>query len=76
MNIKYKTEGLLELPSVSVNVDKVIVKWVKGDDTITLLQGSSGKITLSKHQIIMLAYKAEVIADDISPNMGSLPRPA
>lgn len=74
MNIEYKTEGLLELPSVSTNADKAIVKWVQGDDTITLLQGPSGRIVLSKHQITTFADNAEAIADDITPNMHSLPR--
>lgn len=76
MRIEYKTEGRLALSSGSASTDAAVLSWVKGDDRILLLQGSSGKVTLSKKQLLDLALIAESVADDLQPNMNSLPRPA
>lgn len=76
MSIEYKTEGRLELKGSGRSTDTAVITWVKGDDKILLLQGSTGKIVLSKQQILEIAKRAEVIADDLQPNMNSLPRAA
>lgn len=76
MNIQYKTEGRLELQDLKRSADTLVISWIKGDNKVLLLQGSSGKVVLSKQQLIDLAVKAECIADDIQPDMNSLPRPA
>lgn len=76
MNIEYKTEGRLELKCSGRSTDTAVMSWVKGDDKVLLLQGSTGKVVLSKQQILELAAKVECIADDLQPNMNSLPRPA
>lgn len=74
MSIDYKTEGRCILPSDKTSVGLAIT-WVKGSDTAVLMQGGDGRITLSKKQLQDIGRYAEIIADDLQPDMGLLPRP-
>jgi len=76
MSIEYKTEGKLTLKNSTLIEGAAVVKWLKGGNSVTILQGSSGGVTLDKAMLIQLAAAANVIADDLQPNMSSLPRPA
>lgn len=76
MTIEYKTEGKLNLKNSSPADDAAVVTWLKGGGSVTIFQGSSGRVTLDKAMLIQLAESAESVADDLQPNMGSLPRPA
>lgn len=76
MSIEYKTEGKLTLKNSTPIEGAAVLKWLKGGGAVTILQGSSGGITLDKAMLLQLAAAAESIADDLQPNMNSLPRPA
>lgn len=77
MNITYKTEGKCMLPSNNTSkAEAIAITWVNGDDCILLLQSGSGRVAMSKNQLLELAKNAEAIADNINPHMNSLPRPA
>ena len=76
MSIEYKTEGKLTLKNSTPIEGAAVVRWLEVGSAVTILQGSSGSVTLDKAMLLQLAAAAEVIADDLQPNMNSLPRPA
>lgn len=73
--INYKTEGKVQIDCSKSVCDPIAVTWLKGDNHVSI-RHSSASIDLSKDQLLKLASLAEQIADDIRPDMGSLPRPA
>ena len=76
MSIEYKTEGKLNLKNSTPIEGAAVVKWLKGGNAVTILGARRGCVTLDKAMLLQLAAAAEVIADDLQPNMNSLPRPA
>ena len=76
MSIEYKTEGKLNLKNSTPIEGAAVVKWLKGGNAVTILQGSSGGVTLDKAMLLQLAAAAKVIANDLQLDMNSLPRPA
>jgi len=74
MKIQYKTEGRVQIDCKDRISDTIVLTWVKGDSKIILHSGGS-HIEISKNQLLALADQAVTIADDIYPDMGSLPRP-
>jgi len=80
MTITYKTEGKCILTPSRMSKEGAevvaVLKWIKGGGAVTIFQGSSGGITLDKAMLLQLAAAAESIAEDLQPNMNSLPRPA
>ena len=75
MSITDETKGKMVLPQDgNAQSDGIAVMWQRGGDHIMLLQGGSGTVRLSKKQLIALTENAEAIANDIHPDMDSLPR--
>lgn len=75
MNIEYKTEGKLTLKN-GTPVESAVVKWLMGGTAVTILQGSNSSVTMDKAMLQQLINAGETIADDLQPNMNSLPRAA
>lgn len=75
MTIEYKTEGRCVIDA-DVLSNGLAITWLEGSGTVTIHQGGFCKLTLSKKQLQKLGGMSEVIADDLQPEMHSLPRPA
>lgn len=75
MSIKYKTEGLIQIDCKNNVCSPIALTWIKGEKSLTIHNGS-GHFDISKSQLRQILDAGEIIADDLNPDAGSLPRPA
>ena len=83
MTIKYRTEGRTELKSSQPNIESAAITWERGglsvsihQGSVSIHQGSTRTVVIDKAMLLQLIAEGIEIADDIQPNMESLPRPA